>query len=164
MDDEQRRRRVLACERAAAVALVAIGLAVVVRAESLTSVSAFARPGALPAHGALIIGGGVLALASAAWALQAFRRDDVVLSDDAGRLRHVLFVFALLVAAAWSAHYLGLLAAAALAYIGLLLFYRDRNWIFIGVSVVAYVLILHYGLEVGLRVPLPRSPYLPLPF
>lgn len=164
MEQTQSQRLVLLSERVAAVALCLAGVLIVLRAESLTSTSAFARPGAFPAHGALIIGGGVLALSAAAWAVQAFRRTEAIMVPDAGRLKHVLFVFAMLMVAAWSAAYLGLLLAAGLAYIGLLLFYRDRNWIFIGVSVVAYTALIHYGLEVGLRVPLFKSPYLPLPF
>lgn len=159
-----RAERGLLVERSFALLCLTVSAFIGVRAESLVSQSSIARPGAFPAHGALWLGAGVLGLASLAWAVQAFRRQEAVHVPDLGRAGDVMAVFSLLMVGAWSSRWLGLLLASGLTYVALLLYYRDKNRIFILVSAVAYVVLLHYGLEVLLGVPLARSPILPLPF
>ena len=159
-----RAERGLAAERACAVLCLVTAAYIGVRAESLVSQSSIARPGAFPAHGALWLGAGVLGLASLAWTVQAFRRQEAVHVPDLGRASDVLAVFAVLMVGAWSAAWLGLLLAAGLTYVALLLYYRDKNWVFVLGSAVGYLVFLHYGLEVLLGVPLARSPILPLAF
>lgn len=156
--------RGLRFERGCAVACLVGSAFVGVRAESLVSQSSIARPGAFPAHGALWIGAGVLGLASLAWTVQAFRRRQPVQVPDLGRTADVLAVFAVLLVGAWSARWLGLLLASGLTYVALMLYYRDQNRIFVLASAISYVVLLHFGLEVLLGVPLARSPVLPLPF
>jgi len=154
----------LLLERACALACLSLAGFILLRAESLVSQSSIARPGAFPAHGALWMGAGVLGLASLAWVFQAFRRHEALHVPDLGRGRDVLVVFAFLLFGAWSARWLGLLLASGMTYVALMLYYRERNWVFLLASVVGYLLVLHYGLEVLLDVPLARSPLLPLPF
>lgn len=156
--------RTLLAERGAAVLCVLVATWLGVRAESFVTQSSIARPGALPPHAVIWLGAAVLGLSSLLWAVQAFRRTEAVDVPDLGRVRDALAVFALLAVGAWAAQWLGLLMAAATTYVALLVFYRDRGKLFILTSTVAYVLVLHYGLEVLLAVPLPRSPLLPLPF
>ena len=160
----RRASRGLVFERVFAVLCLTLAAFIGFRAESLVSQSAIARPGAFPAHGALWMGAGVLGLASLAWTVQAFRRREAVQVPDLGRAGDVLAVFALLVIGAWSARWLGLLLASGVTYVALLQFYRDKNWIFVLGSAVAYLVFLHFGLEVLLGVPLARSPIFPLPF
>ena len=159
-----RTERGLLAERACAVLCLVVAAVVGVRAESLVSQSTIARPGAFPAHGVLWLGAGVLGLASLAWTVQSFRRTESLHVPDLGRVKDVLAVFAVLMVGAWSARWLGLLLAAGLTYVALMLYYRDRNWAFVLGSAVGYLLLLHYGLEVLLDVPLARSPILPFDF
>ncbi len=154
----------LLAERLIALLCLAVAVVIGLRAESLVTQSSIARPGVLPAHGLLWLGAGVLGVASLVWVVQAFRRGTGVEVPDVGRFRDVLAVLAVLVVGAWSAQWLGLLLAAGATYIALLLYYRDQGRIFILLSAVGYLVFLHYGLEVLLTVPLPRSPILPLPF
>lgn len=154
----------LGLERACAVLCLALSAYVGLGAESLVSESSMERPGVFPPHGALWVAAGVLGISSAVWVVQAFRRRAATYVADLGRPRDVMIVLAVLVVGAWSVRWLGLLPAAAATYLVLMVFYRDRGLIFVVGSLVAYVLVLHYGLEVLLGVPLPRSPILPLPF
>lgn len=156
--------RALLAERCCAILCFLAAAWLGLRAESFVSQSNYARAGALPAHGIIWIGAAVLGLASLGWAIQAFRRKEAVPVPDIGPLRDALALFVVLLVGAWATQWLGLLLAAGLTYLVLLLFYRDRGWLFLAVSAVAYLLVLHYGLEVLLAVPLPRSPILPLPF
>ena len=157
-------RRALQAERCAAVACLLAAAWLGLRAESLVTQSSIARPGTLPPHAIIWLGAGVLGFAALGWTVQTFRRSEPVAVPEIGRLRDGLVVFVILAVGAWSTQWLGLLAAAGLTYIALLLFYRDRGKAFMLASTVAYLLVLHYGLEVLLAVPLPRSPLLPLPF
>lgn len=156
--------RALVAERCAAVLCVLVAAWLGFRSESLVTQSSIARPGTLPPHALIWVGAGVLGLASLLWTVQAFRRSEPVVVPDIGPLPDTAIAFVVLAVGAWSAPWLGLLAAAALTYVALLLFYRDKGWLFISVSTVVYVLVLHYGLEVLLAVPLPKSPLIPLPF
>lgn len=151
-------------ERLAATTCLVLALAVGINAELLVSESTFARAGVFPAHGALWIGAGVLGVASAAWLGQTFRRNRPERAEHTAALPEVVVVFAILLAGAVSARWLGLLVAAALCYIVLLFYYRDRSKIFVVVSAAAYVVVLHVGMEVLLRVPLAGSPFFDLPF
>ena len=121
-------------------------------------------PRTLPPHALIWVGAAVLGVASAFWVGQAFRRSEPLDVPDVGPAKDAALAFVVLAVGAWSATWLGLLVASALTSIALHVFYRDRGWLFISVSTVAYVLVLHYGLEVLLAVPLPRSPLIPLPF
>lgn len=154
----------LVLERVVAVGCLAISAYVGLAAESLVSASTMERPGAFPPHGVLWVASAVLGVASAVWVVQAFRGSTATHVPGLGRPRDVLIVLALLLVGAWSIRWLGLLPAAAATYLLLMLFYRDRGRVFVVGSVVAYVLVLHYGLEALLGVLLPRSPILPLPF
>ncbi|MGH3358703.1 MAG: tripartite tricarboxylate transporter TctB family protein [Nocardioidaceae bacterium] len=158
------RVRAVAFERGFALLCLAVAAFVGLRAESLVSQSSIARTGAFPAHGALWIAAGVLGISSAVWTVQAFRRNESAHVPDLGRVPDVLVVLVLLLVGAWSTRWLGLLPAAGLTYIALMLFYRDRGWLFVVSSLVGYLVLIHYGLEVLLGVALPRSSILPLPF
>lgn len=157
-------RYTLGLERVCAILCLAVSAYVGLGAESLVSDSSMERPGVFPPHGALWVGSAVLGIASAVWVVQTFRRSTATYVPDVGRPRDVLIVLAVLVVGAWSVRWLGLLPAAASTYLVLMVYYRDRGRVFVLASVVAYVLVLHYGLEFLLGVPLPRSPILPLPF
>lgn len=151
-------------ERSCAAACLALAVFVGWRADSLVSHSAVAQPGAFPPHGVLWLGSAVLGLASARWLVQTFGPRQAVPAPDIGPPREVAPTLGILVVGAWAAYWIGLLPAAALTYVALMLYYRDRSRRFIAISVTAYVLLLHYGLEVLLQIPLARSPVLPLPF
>ncbi len=157
------RGRLLA-ERCMAVTCLVIACWVGLRAESLVTTSSVSRPGAFPAHGALWIAALVLGLASLAWTVQSFRRGRPAPAEQTGPLRDALGAFVIMLIGAWLVTWLGLLLACGIAYIGLMVFYRDRNWLLIGVTTVAYLCAVYYGLGVALRVPLPTSPILDLPF
>ncbi|GLU49777.1 tripartite tricarboxylate transporter TctB family protein [Nocardiopsis ansamitocini] len=151
-------------ERITAGVCLAGSVFLLVRAESLISQSALARPGAFPAHGAILLAAAVLGLASLGWLIQALRKRAPDGEGGVAPFPEVLPVFAILLVGAYSAGWLGLLPAAALTYIAVMLYYRDRGVAFILISAVVYVAFLHYGMEVLLQVPLARSPYLALPF
>lgn len=154
----------LAVERACAVTCLVAASLIGIFAEALVSDSSVSRPGAFPAHGALWLGSFVLGAGSVGWLLQSLRRREPVVVSELAPVAQVLKVLGILIVGAWAAQWLGLLAASAATYVALLVYYRDRNWIFVLGSTVAYVLLLHYGLEVLLDVRLARSPILPLPF
>jgi hypothetical protein len=150
-------------ERTTALACLTLAVFVGVRAESLVSQSTLAQSGAFPPHGVLWLGAGILGLASLVWVIQLLRETPPH-STDVAKVREVLPVFSVLIGGAWAAQWLGLLLAAGLTYVALLLYYRDQSRIFIAVSVVAYMGLLHYGMEVLLKVPLAKSPLFQLPF
>jgi hypothetical protein len=154
----------LVAERCAAVVSLLVAAWLGWRAESFVTQSSIARPGTLPPHALIWVGAAVLGVASAVWAVQAFRRSEPLEVPDVGPAKDAALAFVVLAVGAWSATWLGLLVAGAITYVALLMFYRDKGWLFISVSTVAYLLVLHYGLEVLLAVPLPRSPLIPLPF
>lgn len=156
--------RMLIAERAAAVVCLLVALYVGVFAGDLVSTSNFSRPGAFPAWGALVMAAIVLGSASAAWVYQAFRRREAVEVPDLGRFREALVSFAILMVGAYTIQWLGLLAASGLTYLALLVYFRDRNWIFMAVSTIGYLLVIYYGLGQALRVPLPTSTFLPGPW
>jgi hypothetical protein len=154
----------LVAERCVAVVCVLMAVGLGWRAESFVTQSSIARPGTLPPHALIWVGAAVLGLSSLVWAVQAFRRSEPLDVPDIGPARDAALAFAVLVVGAWSTTWLGLLVAGALTYVALMIFYRDKGWLFISASTVGYLLVLHYGLEVLLAVPLPRSPLIPLPF
>lgn len=164
MDAQPTMHRMLIAERVAAVACLLVALYVGFFARDLVSTSNFSRPGAFPASGALVMAATVLGLASAGWVYQAFARREPVAAPDLGRFREALVSFAILMIGAYAARWLGLLGAAGLTYVALLAYFRDRNWIFVVVSTVAYLLVIYYGLGQALRVPLPGSTFLPGPW
>ena len=156
--------RALVAERCAAVVSLLVAAGIGLRAESFVTQSSFARPGTMPPHALIWVGAAVLGVASAFWVVQAFRRTEPLEVPDVGPAKDAALAFVVLAVGAWSATWLGLLIASALTYVALLVFYRDRGWLFISISTISYLLVLHYGLEVLLAVPLPRSPLIPLPF
>lgn len=157
-------QRRLIAERVAAAICLAGSVLLVATAESLVSNSSVSRPGAFPPHGALWLAGGVLGVASLVWLVKTFRAGRTVSTERLAPMREVLVMFVILLAGAFAVRWLGLLVAGALTYVLILVYYRDKNKIFVLVSVVGYVLLVHYGMEVMLKVPLAPSPYFDLPF
>lgn len=156
--------RMLIAERAAALVCLLVAVFVGLFAGDLVSSSHLSRPGAFPASGALVIAAVVLGLSSAAWVVQAFRREEPVVIPDLGNFAEALVSFAILMIGAYVVQWLGLLLAAGVTYVALLLYFRDRNWLFMLISTVGYLLVIYYGLGEALRVPLPSSTFLPEPW
>ncbi|MGW3606776.1 tripartite tricarboxylate transporter TctB family protein [Micromonospora sp. NPDC005161] len=154
----------LVAERSLAVLCLVASTFIFVRAEALVSHSSIARDGAFPPHAALWLGSAVLGLSSIGWLVQLRRAQPTTEVTTEGTVLEALTVFAIALLGAWLAGWLGLLTAAGVTYLAVLFYYREGNKLFIFGSCAAYLVLLHYSVEVLLRVPLPRSPYLPLPF
>lgn len=168
-DEEGVKQRSLWPQRIASGLLLAVSLSVLFTAENLVSKSTFARSGDFPAHGALLLGSGILAAASLVWLVSSVRGKQATVESDSPEealppITVVLTVFGILIAASLLVPWLGLLGAAVATYVALLLFYRDFNWLYIVISSTVFVLIIHFGLVELLRVQIPSSPFLPTPF
>lgn len=154
----------LKAERITAVIFLLVSCWVGLRAESLVTVSSMHRSGTLPAHGALWLAAAVMGISSLCWCIQSFRKTSAPDVGDVGPASEALIAFAIMMLGAWLITWLGLLLAAGVTYLVLMLFYRDRGWLLMAVSSVGYLALIYYGLGVALRVPLPTSTIFPIPF
>lgn len=154
-----------AVETGLAVVLATGATALLLAAPRLVAVPARAQPGAFPPYVILWVGAGLLAVAATAWLVAAVRalrgRDGETLDvREWGEVGVLLLLFA---AGQQLARLLGLVLAAAFVYVALLVVYGERGWRFVALSCAAYVIVIQVVFVELLRIPLPRSPYLPLP-